>query len=157
VGVMKTAALAVLLVAAAAGCGGSDDDAPSREDFAGSANRICREAEAKVNEIAEQTRARPGLDPDEAAIEVLERGTEAYRPYMDRLRDLAAPEDLRDDWDAFLDGVQEAFDLFPRLAAATRSRDREELSELTTRFAQIAGDTRPFAQEHGLTDCLPEN
>jgi hypothetical protein len=154
---MKRTVLALLLVALAAGCGGSDDDAPSGDEFADSANRICREAEARIAEIVEETRGRAGLDPDEAAIEVLERGTEAYGPYMDRLRDLTPPEDLRGEWESFLDGVQEAFDLFPRLAAATRSRDREELSELTTRFAQIAGDTRPFAQEHGLADCLPEN
>jgi hypothetical protein len=144
---MSRAGLVTLLVAALAGCGDSDGDEPSRDEFVAAANRICREANERIAGIASETD-----DP----VEVLERGTEAYRPYLDRLRDLGPPADLRDDWDAFLGGVEDAFALFPRLAAATRSRDREELSELTTRFAQIAGDTRPFAQQHGLDDCLPD-
>jgi hypothetical protein len=147
---MRRLALVVLLVPVLAGCGG---DSSSSEDFTADANRICREAAAEVAEVARET-PRSG-DPQAAAADVLERGVAVYEPYMDRLRALEAPEDLRADWDAFLDRVQQAFDLFPRLAAATRTRDRRELSELAGRFTQIAGDTRPFAERQGLEDCLP--
>jgi hypothetical protein len=150
---MVRAVVAVLLLVAVAGCGGDDDDA-STEQFAADANRICREGEARLNEVVDEARA--AGDPQEAAAAVLERGTEAYAPYMERLRELQPPEDLRDDWTAFLDGVQEAFDLFPQLADATRSGDREQLEQLAGRFEGIARDTRPFAEEHGLRDCLPD-
>jgi hypothetical protein len=153
---MARIAVLALVLAALAGCGGSDDG-PSEDEFASNANRICREGEAELADVVEQVRSETaGRDAAAAAADVLERGSDAYRPYMDRLRRLEAPADLREDWTAFLDGVQEAFDLFPRLAEATRSGDRQELSELATRFDQIAGDTRPFAQQHGLDDCLPD-
>jgi hypothetical protein len=153
----RAAALVAVLTAVLAACGGSDDG-PTREDFAAEANRICREGEAKVAGIVEEMQAQGGnADPEQAAADALERATEEYEPIMERLRRVEAPDDLEDDWKAFLDEIQEAFDLFPRLADATRSGDRDELSELTTRFAQIAGDTRPFAQRHDLDDCLPEN
>jgi hypothetical protein len=147
-----------LLVLALAGCGGSG---PSIDEFTAEANRVCRDGEASVARIVEEERERieregGDTDPEQAAADVLERATEEYEPYMDRLRAVEAPDDLKDDWDAFLDRIEEAFGLFPRLAEATRSGDREELTELTTRFARIAGDTRPFAQRHGLDDCLPE-
>jgi hypothetical protein len=143
-----------LLVLVLAGCGGSG---PSEEEFAEEANRICREGEATVARTVEQLQARTDADTQEVTADVLERSAREYEPYMDRLREVEAPDDLKDDWDAFLDRIEEAFGLFPRLAEATRSGDREELTELTTRFAQLAGDTRPFAQRHGLDDCLPEN
>jgi hypothetical protein len=142
---VRTAAAVALLLAALAGCGGSD----GADEFAADANRICREGEARLAEVVEEA----GSD----ASAVLERGTEAYEPYMARLRRLRPPEDLREDWTAFLDRVQEAFDLFPRLAEATRTADAQELSELAERFEAIASATRPFAEQHGLDDCLPED
>jgi hypothetical protein len=72
------------------------------------------------------------------------------------LRELDAPEDLQADWDAFLDQVNEAYDLFPQLADATREGDRAQLGELAQRFQEIARQTRPFAEDNDLTDCLPE-
>jgi sigma54-dependent transcription regulator len=142
-----------LLVLVLAGCGGSG---PSEEEFAEEANRICREGEATVGRTVEQLQARTDADSQEITADVLERSAEEYEPYMDRLREVEAPDELEGEWAAFLRRIEEAFGLFPRLAEATRSGDREELSELTTRFAQIADDTRPFAQRHGLNACLPD-
>jgi hypothetical protein len=87
---------------------------------------------------------------------VLEATTAAYEPYFERLRALDAPSELEEGWTRFLDGVGEAFDLIPELADATRERDREKLAELTSRFSEIADETRPFAQQNGLSDCLPD-
>ena len=75
---------------------------------------------------------------------------------LDDLRAVEAPEELREDWSRFLDGIQEAFDKFPELADATRDGDREKLEELTSDFTRIASDTRPFAERNDLQDCLPE-
>src|ERR687895_734602 len=75
---------------------------------------------------------------------------------LEDLRAVEAPEELREEWSRFLDGIQEAFDKFPELADATRDGDREKLEELTADFTRIASDTRPFAERNGLEDCLPE-
>jgi hypothetical protein len=153
-----------MALAAVAGCGGGDDDGgngPSRQEFVGDANAICREGEQKISEVSQerQDEIRQAKSPEEqrkAVADVLETTVEAYRPYLDRLRDLEPPADLQGDWSNFLDDIGEAFDLIPELAEATRDGDRERLSELTTDFTRIAAETRPFAEKTGLDDCLPD-
>jgi hypothetical protein len=75
---------------------------------------------------------------------------------MDRLRELDPPADLDANWNDFLDGVERAFALIPDLADSTRNGDQKRLTELSEEFTQIARDTRPFAEENRLDDCLPD-
>jgi predicted nuclease with TOPRIM domain len=151
----------LLAIAAAlvAGCGG--DDSGSTDDFVADANKICREGEAKIQEVArEQQEAADKPDSLEEQRQVvadtLERTAEAYQPYMERLRALDPPSDLEENWTSFLDGVEGAFDKIPELADATRAGDQKRLTELSEEFTQIARETRPFAEENGLDDCLPD-
>lgn len=162
--------IVALILAALAGCGGGDDggsnggsdgDGPSREQFVADANEICRDGERKVAEITqdgqqELQQAKSDKQRRGAVADSLEQTSEEYRPYLDRLRDLEPPSDLADEWSSFLDGIAEAFDLIPELADATRANDEEQLSELAREFSSIARDTRPFAENAGLDDCLPD-
>jgi hypothetical protein len=153
-------------LAALAGCGGGDDggsdgDAPTRKDFVADANAICRDGEKKIDEVTQQgrqdlERATSSVEQRKVVGDVLEQTAEEYRPFLDRLRDLKPPDDLAEAWSSFLDDITEAFDLIPELADATRENDEEKLSELTTKFSDIARDTRPFAERAGLDDCLPD-
>ena len=142
-----------------AGCGGGDGSAP--DDFVADANRICREGESKIQEVTREEQEAAG-NPEsleeqrQAVATVLERTAEAYEPYMERLRALEPPPDLEENWTSFLDGVERAFDLIPELAEATRDADREKLTELSEDFTQIARETRPFAADNRLDDCLPD-
>ena len=156
-----------ICLAALVGCGGDDDDggsggdAPSREEFVADANAICRDGEKKIDDVTgsrQQELQQASTEKEQRKVvgDLLEMTADAYRPYLDRLRDLEPPEDLADDWSGFIDGVTEAFDLIPELAEATRDNDEERLSELTDKFSEIAGDTRPFAERTGLDDCLPD-
>lgn len=159
--IAMTIGLAVL-----AGCGGDDDDGgsgdgPSREAFVADANAICRDGEKKIDEVTserqqELTQASSETEQRKVVGDLLEMTADAYRPYLDRLRDLEPPDDLAEDWSTFIDGVSEAFDLIPELADATRQNDEERLQKLTDQFSDIAGDTRPFAERAGLDDCLPD-
>jgi chromosome segregation ATPase len=149
----------VLALTVLAGCGGGDD--PSTEDFVADANRICREGEAKIQEVTrEQQEAARDLESleqqREAVATTLERTAEAYAPYMARLRALDPPSDLDENWTSFLDGVEHAFDLIPDLAEATRAADEQRLTELSEEFTRIARETRPFAEDNRLDDCLPD-
>ena len=142
----------MLLLAACGGSGG-----PSHGEFAADANQICREGEKQVTETVERAqREATSTDPEQRAADLLDEATRAYEPILVDLRALDAPADLREDWDAFLDDVNEAYELFPQLADATRAGDRDQLGELAERFQEIAGATRPFAENNDLTDCLPE-
>jgi hypothetical protein len=155
-------------LAALAGCGGDDDDGgsgggggPSREEFVADANAICREGEKKIEDVTgsrQQDLQQASTEEEQRKVvgDLLETTADAYRPYLDRLRDLEPPEDLADDWSGFIDGVTEAFDLIPELAEATREKDEKRLSDLTGKFSEIADDTRPFAERNGLDDCLPD-
>jgi hypothetical protein len=162
--------LALGLAMVAAGCGGSGDGggdggggkALSQEEFVSQANKICRAGSEKINAKAKevQSKIQDAKSPEEqqkAVADVLEETAKEYDPYLGQLADLHPPDSISGDWKKFLDGVNEAFDLIPDLADATRDGDRDKLSELTTKFSQIAGDTRPFAQRYRLDDCLPEN
>jgi hypothetical protein len=151
--------LLVLIVTAAAGCGGGDDDPTG--DFVAEANGICREGEERLQAVTrEQQEAAQDLDSLEkqqaAVATALEETAEAYAPYMERLRALEPPPELERTWTTFLDGVERAFDLIPDLADATRAGDRDRLRELSEEFTRIARETRPFAEQHGLDDCLPD-
>ena len=163
---------AVLTLACAlallAGCGGDDDKGGSggktlsQDEFVSQANQICREGSEKINsktrEIQDKIQQAKSADEQQDAVaDVLEDTAKEYDPYLERLGKLKPPEELAADWKKFLEGVNEAFDLIPDLADATRDGDRDKLSQLTTKFSQIAGDTRPFAQKYKLDDCLPEN
>jgi hypothetical protein len=163
--------LALGLALLAGGCGGGDDggnggggggDAMSQEEFVSEANKICREGSEKINAKTQEVQskiqdAKTAEDQQKAVADVLEETAKEYDPYLERLADLSPPEDISAEWKKFLDGINDAFDLIPDLADATRDGDRDKLSDLTTKFSQIAGDTRPFAQKYRLDDCLPEN
>jgi hypothetical protein len=152
-----------------AGCGGGGDDsgggggeALSQDEFVSQANKICREGAEKINSKTKEIQgkiqeAKSADEQQKAVADVLEDTAKEYDPYLERLGDLKPPQNLAADWKRFLGGVNDAFDLIPELADATRDGDRAKLSQLTTKFSQIAGDTRPFAQTYKLDDCLPEN
>jgi hypothetical protein len=148
--------LALVLLA---GCGG--DDSSSTGDFVADANKICREGEAKIQEVTREQSEAAGkpqsLEEQRRVVAtVLESTAEAYEPYMERLRALEPPSDLEANWTSFLDGVERAFDMIPELADATRAGDQKRLEELSGEFTQIARDTRPFAEDNRLDDCLPD-
>jgi hypothetical protein len=160
-----TFALALL-----AGCGGGDDgggsggggDALSKGDFVAEANKICREGEQRITEVTKdsQTKIQQAKSEEEqrkVIADVLEDTAEEYDPFLERLKDLNPPQELSADWDKFVGGVSDAFDLIPDLADATRDGDRDKLEELTAKFTEIGDDTRPFAQTNKLDDCLPDS
>lgn len=147
----------MLTCALLAGCGGGDDDGggsgdgPTREDFAAQVNEICEEGEQEIASIEPE-----GGDTRQAAADALEEASEAYQPYLDRLHDVEAPEEIADEYSRFLDGIESAFNKIPEVAEATRENDEEKLQELADEFTQIAQDTRPFAEENRLSGCLPD-
>lgn len=167
---LLTLGVALALVA---GCGGGDDNKSgsggggggeplSQTDLVSKANQICREGSKKINTKAQEVQskiqeAKSAEEQQKVVADVLEDTAKEYDPYLDQLRDLTPPDDLKADWDKFMAGIDKAFDLIPDLADATRDGDRNKLQDLTDQFTQIAGDTRPFAQKYKLNDCLPEN
>ncbi len=155
--------LTVLLLSccavALAACGSDDgDDSPEpngvREDeWAAQVNEICRKNRDRSLAIAAEVR-NEGLTGNEAAAEVLERAQPLQQELIDEVGDVPAPAALQEDFNRFVDRIRETLPLFERLADATR--EGREDPELNTQLLQGAAETRPFATEHGLTDCLTD-
>ena len=145
----------VLLVSTLAlgACGGGGDSGPTRKEWAGKINAICRETRASLQRLSSQVRSQ-GLPPNETAATVLEKSVPVENKLLGRLREVEAPDDLSAPYERFLDRVEDTVPLLDRTADNLRAKRQDP--ELTTEFAQIAADTRPFATDNGLTACLPD-
>jgi hypothetical protein len=139
-----------------AGCGGDDSDGDgdvSERAWAAEVNSICRENRDQIAELVSEIRAE-GLARNVAAAEVLERSMPLQERLLDRMAAVRAPEDLQGEFERFVEGVRESLPLFQRLADTVRAERNDP--ELNTELLQVAADTRPFATEHGLNNCLTD-
>jgi hypothetical protein len=167
----RTLLALTFVLALVAGCGGGDGggngggggDAMTQDELVAEANKICREGAAKISaktQAAQQRLEEAGDDVEkqrQVVADALEDTARDFQPYIDRLKGLEPPEDISDDWTKFVDGLGRAFELIPALADASRVNDTEELQDLLEDYRKIDTDTRPFATEYKLDDCLPEN
>jgi hypothetical protein len=76
----------IVLVLGLAACGGDDDDAPSKADFAAGADKICKNAETALQNVGENAKS-----PDEVAAAV-DKVIEETQKSIDQLQDLEQPD-----------------------------------------------------------------
>jgi hypothetical protein len=88
------------------------------------------------------------------AAEVLERSMPLQERLLDRMAAVQAPADLQGEFDRFVEGVRESLPLFQRLADTVRAEKNDP--ELNTELLEVAAETRPFATEHRLNNCLTD-
>ena len=145
---------------ALASCGGDDEEPATAgsggggsADWTAEVNEICRQNQADTQEIAADVQEDVGSGA-KATAEIIDRSTESSRELLDQLRDVEPPDDVSEDYSAFLDSIESGIDLYPQLADSIR--EGKEDPELAEQFEELANDTRPFAREHQLTDCVPE-
>ena len=124
------------------------------EDWAAQVNAICERNEKETQKIA--AKAQDELEANDARLsaEIIERTVPLQKDLLAELGDVEPPEDIAEDYDAFLARIDDGVDLLPRLAESLRSG--KEDPELAAKFEEIAQDTRPFAAEHGLDACVPD-
>ena len=151
--------LALGCALALASCGGDDEEPATNGsggggngDWTAEVNEICRRNQADTQEIAADVQE-DGRTGAKATAEIIDRSTESSRELLDDLREVEPPGEVSEDYARFLDSIESGIDLYPQLADSIR--DGKEDPELAKQFEELAGDTRPFAQEHGLTDCVP--
>ena len=76
----------IVLVLGLAACGGDDGDAPSKADFAASADKICKNAETALQNVGENAKS-----PDEVAAAV-DKVIDETQKSIDQLQDLGTPD-----------------------------------------------------------------
>jgi hypothetical protein len=142
--------LALLLLSAVfalAACGGD-----SKEDFANDADEICKEAEEKIDDVDDpQTTEEIPAYVDET-VEIAE-------DTKSELEDLDPPSEVEDDWNSYLDNVDEGIELIEELGAAAERGDDQAVQELSQGEQQdrLNEENEELADEIGLDQCGRED
>jgi len=151
---LATILFAVLSFAVAA-CGG--DDAPSKEEFAEQANKICNEAEQSLENVGEN--AESPEDIANAVDEVIEQS----RTAVDDLAELDRPEG--EDGEAaqrFVDATrreieEEGIPVLEDLRDALGAEDQQAAQEAAQQLQAIeTEDSNKAARELGATACAED-
>jgi hypothetical protein len=157
---MKLALLAALLCSLAlAGCGGDDGggggggSGATESEWRADVTKVCQAIQTDTQQVSKDVQ-KEKLGERETAAEVIERSIPIVQKRLDEMKAIQAPTGLQKDYDAFVSRLAATVALFPRIADAVRA-NRDD-PELTSRFQSIADDTRPFATEHGLKECLTD-
>jgi hypothetical protein len=142
--------LLMLLLAAVfalSACGGDDND-----DFVSDADDICKEAEDKIDEID-----RPS-SVDEIPGYVDEVNEIADDTKAD-LEDLDPPSDVEDDWNNYLDNVDEGIELLNELSDAAEQGDEQAVQELSEgeRADELQQENEEIAEDIGFEQCGRED
>lgn len=151
---MKLRAALAALVVALAGCG---DDGPSKEDFTKRADAICKDANAAVAPIKEQSAAaQRESDPDQvfaAMSRVTRRTADVTEPFVARLDTLETPSDDRDELKGWIADLRRQLQLVERLGRAFAGRDQQQIVMLAQQVEAIETRTNRFAASYGMREC----
>ena len=139
------AALVTIAVLSVAGCGGNDDDAPSKQEFIAQADAICQEAYKRG--------AKTMYGPNFSDAAFLSRHNALTRVALERLRALDAPEGDREAVDDVLSALEASVAAVDKRTAALRARDRPRQSEAQQDFERSYGDVAASAGALGLSRC----
>lgn len=150
---LPRALLALLTVPAfvLAACGGP---APTREEFAAEANRVCTEAQ---QEVEQQARENPNQPPEQA----LDQASDQLRGIIDDLRGLERPEGEPGEMaERYVDGLEQQLDrglpVLERFQKALESRDRQAIQRAAREAQALQGqgaELRSLANRLGLNKC----
>jgi hypothetical protein len=142
--------LLMLLLAAVfalSACGGDDKD-----DFVSDADDICKEAEDKVDELD-----RPSTVDEVPAY--VDEANEIGEDTKAELEDLDPPTDVEDDFNNFLDNVDEGIELLEELKAAAERGDEQAIAEFDDdpRVNELNEENEQIAEDIGFEQCGRED
>ena len=155
---IRIAAIGFVLAAIAlASCGGDDDDAPSREDFADRASEICRNAERALEDVGEDATSQKEL------VDAVDRVIEESRNAVDELADLERPEgDAGQTAEEFVSATrneieEQGIPALEDLRDALEAEDQQAVQEAAQRLQSVETDTsNRAAKELGADACAED-
>jgi translation initiation factor 2B subunit (eIF-2B alpha/beta/delta family) len=141
-----------LLACVIASCGG--DDAPSQAEFADNADRICRDAEQALQDVAQ------GAESPQQIADAVDRVIEESRSAVDELADLERPEgDAGETAERFVNATRteiedEGIPALEDLRDALEQGDQQAAQEAAQRLQGIdTQDSNSAARELGANAC----
>jgi hypothetical protein len=135
-------ALAIVLLALLAGCGGGN----SRESFVEDANGICRESNERVK----------ALGTPESFTDTLlyaRRAEDAVGDELDELRELDPPAELEGDFEAYLTTLEARQRQLELLADAADRNNMADIQGIGTELNELSRRAKMQARRAGLTTC----
>ncbi len=114
------------------------DSGPSREEFVEEANKICEESESSLEDLSGDALAQE--DPGE----IIDVASEEVSNLRDELGELEAPDELSDDFDSMLEGLDGAVEDIDSLSAAVdeaQEAGAEEAAEETLQEVQETAES----------------
>lgn len=152
---MKKRSLAAVAAAAVLGlaaCGGGID-APStmsEDDFVDELGDICSDTERDLDRIDEPADL-AGLE--DAAAEAIEVLTET----QERLAELVPPEDLANDFDDFVDNVDDQLKALADLEEAGRDGDEAAANEVSAELGELSQRRSDLGDDLGVDECVNDD
>lgn len=114
-------------------------------------NARCKKHQDATNEKLKEFQEK-GISGPEGTADAMNEVVPLGRKLISDLRTTDVPADVAPRWTSFLDTLDEAFDLIPQLTETLTSG--KEDPKLMKKLQDIEKNTRPFADEFGLTGCL---
>jgi len=109
------------------------ESGPSRDEFVDEANQICEDSEASLRDLGGEALSQG--DPGE----IIDTASEELSNLRDELGDLEAPDELSDDFDSMIEGLDGAVEEIDSLSSA--------LEEAQAAGADAAEETLQEVQE----------
>ena len=142
--------LAVALAVAAVGpaaCGGGDGgERLSTAEFVAQADAICRKYEARLDALGQPTNVTELRSFADKALPIARDG-------RNELDDLRPPEELEDEYDAWLEQGDEAFEIVERLRDAAGEGDQAEIGRIAADAQRTDAEANRLAGELGFEEC----
>jgi len=128
-GRIKSLSAVLFMLIALAAC----ESGPSRDEFVDEANQICEDSEASLRDLGGEALSQG--DPGE----IIDTASEELSNLRDELGDLEAPDELSDDFDSMIEGLDGAVEEIDSLSSA--------LEEAQAAGADAAEETLQEVQE----------
>jgi len=138
------AAILVIGVVAAAGCGG--DDRLSQDEFRTQANAVCEKYNAKIAALGSPSSPEEVSGPVDQVVPLLRQG-------VSELRALRPPAEAEEDYDRMLDVTEEAIPAAQQLGDAVEKNDAGAVQDALDAAEQSDRDSDKIARKLGLTGC----
>ena len=114
-------------------------------------NERCQAYRKQSTEVLEKF-SKSGVTTPAAAADAMKQVAPLGQQLIKDLRPTDVPADVQEDWTAFLDTLDGAFDLMPEIIKSVAASQPDP--ELMKKFAEVEKKTRPFADKYGLDECL---
>jgi hypothetical protein len=140
----------IVLALALVACGG--DDAPSKADFAASAEKICRDAEKQLRGLGKSTSRAEVAEGIDKAVDATQRSVE-------ELQDLELPEGAAGDQaKEFVDAIESEIDkgvpALEDLGEAIKTNDEKAAQDAYRKLQEIEDtESDKLARELGIEGC----